>query len=139
MIITFYHAVLFVSQGKRPFDESMSEAACQFISTVLAYKGVKCIEVCVQPNHVHLLLNVPAGSDVFSAIETLRYWLQDFVARNSSQPPFQWDTRIWLVSKSPADLSSVRRYFRRQQEYHMLNGIDAEWEDMLDMEEISWQ
>ena len=136
MILIYYHVAVFVSQGKTPFDESILEDAGHFTRTVMAYKGIECVEVCVRPDHVHLLLKVPAKADVFSAIETLQYWLQDFVARNSSQPPFQWDQRLWLVSKSPADLSSVKRYFRRQEEYHVLKGIDAEWEDMMDMEEI---
>jgi REP element-mobilizing transposase RayT len=136
MIIIYYHAMLFVSQGKRPFDESMSETASHFVRTVMTYKGIECIDQCIQPDHVHLLLKVPGKADVFIAIETLRYWLQDFVSRNSSQSPFEWDSRLWLVSKSPADVSSVKRYFRRQNEYHVLHGIDAEWMDMMDMEEI---
>ena len=95
MIIIYYHVAVFVAQGKTPFDESILEDAGHFTRTVMAYKGIECVEVCVRPDHVHLLLKVPAKADVFTAIETLQYWLQDFVARNSSQPPFQWDHRLW--------------------------------------------
>jgi REP element-mobilizing transposase RayT len=139
MIIIYYHVAVFVSQGKTPFDESILEDAGHFTRTVMAYKGIECVDVCVRPDHVHLLLKVPAKADVFVAIETLQYWLQDFVARNSSQPPFQWNQRLWLVSKSPSDLVAVQRYFRRQSEYHASHGIEAEWFDMMDMEEIDEQ
>jgi len=136
MIIIYYHVALFVSQGKRPFDESISVEAGHFTRTVMAYKGIECVDVCIQSDHVHLLLKVPPKADVFSAIETLRFWLQDFIARKSNQPRFQWDQRLWLVSKSPSDLVAVQRYFRRQNEYHASHGIEAEWVDMMDMEEI---
>ena len=94
------------------------------------------MNVCVLPDHVHLLLEVPLRNDISSALATLRYWLQDYVERHTSQAPFEWQDRLWIVSKSPADLCALEKYFRRQQDYHALHDISREWEDMLDMEEI---
>jgi REP element-mobilizing transposase RayT len=130
------HAVLFVAQGRKPFDDSLIVEAASFVRTVLAYKGVRCMDVCMQADHVHLLVQVPEQVDVYAALQTLRYWLQDFVERNSTQPSFEWDARYWLVSKSPADVESVRKYFRRQQAYHAQHSIEQEWADLMDLEEI---
>jgi hypothetical protein len=43
---------------------------------------------------------------------------------------------MWVVSKSPADLPAVRKFFSRQLEYHKLKSIEDEWSDLLDWEEI---
>jgi hypothetical protein len=43
---------------------------------------------------------------------------------------------MWVVSKSPSDIQSIEKYFRRQSAYHEVYGIDREWEDMMDLEEI---
>ncbi len=136
MVAIYMHAVLFVADGRKPFDDSLAADMDVFIRQVVAYKGLQCEDVCLQPNHLHLLVKVPAQADVFAMLKILSYWLQDFVERNSSQVPFEWQERYWLVSKSPTDVEAMRKYFRRQPIYHALHGIEQEWEDMMDMEEI---
>ena len=136
MVKIYVHAALFVADGRRPFDESITQDVAGFIRTVAAYKGLHCLHVCVLADHVHLALEVPARIDVFSTLETLRYWLQDYVERHSSQPPFAWQDRMWVVSKSPSDLAGLEKYFRRQVDYHDAHSLEQEWEDMMDLEEI---
>lgn len=136
MTVIFMHTAIFVGAGGRPFDESISSDVKTFVHTVLHYKGIKSLLVCVQPDHVHMLMQVPDTVKVLSTLETLRYWLSDFVGRHSSQPPFVWDERMWIVSKSPSDVPAMEKYFRRQELYHAVCSIEQEWQDMLDMEEI---
>jgi REP element-mobilizing transposase RayT len=136
MVKMYVHAVLFVADGRRPFDESITEDVAVFIRAVAAYKGLCCVHVCVLADHVHLALEVPHRADVFSFLETIRYWLQDYVERQTSQPPFAWQDRLWMVSKSPGDLQALEKYFRKHRDYHVLHGIEREWEDMMDLEEI---
>ncbi|MFM7728745.1 MAG: transposase [Flavobacteriales bacterium] len=136
MVTIFMHAALFVANGRKPFDDSLSGDVKSFVKSVFAYKGIHCEDVCVQSDHLHVLLRIPAHRDVFEALKILRYWLQDFVERNSTQPPFEWQERFWLVSKSPPDLEAVRKYFRRQPEYHTSHTIGEEWDDMMDLEEM---
>ncbi len=136
MIRVYVHVALFVADGRSPFDEFITADVAAFIRTVVAYKGLRCVHVCVLPDHVHLLLEVPIRCDVYSALDTLRYWLQDYMERHTSQPPFDWQDRLWVVSKSPCDLPAVEKYFRRQTDYHVGRDIQQEWEDMMDLEEI---
>jgi REP element-mobilizing transposase RayT len=136
MVKIYVHVVLFVADGRRPFDESIRQDVATFIQTVLAYKGLRCLHACVLSDHVHLALEVPSRADVFAALETLRYWLQDYVERHTSQPPFAWQERMWVVSKSPSDLTVLEKYFRRQADYHDAHSLEQEWEDMMDLEEI---
>jgi REP element-mobilizing transposase RayT len=136
MVKIYVHAALFVADGLRPFDESITEDVAAFIRTVMRYKGLRCLDVCVMPDHVHLLLEIPQEADVYTGLSTLQYWLQDHVERNSSQASFAWQERVWMVSKSPTDLQSTKKYFRKQDAYHELYGIDREWEDLMDLEEI---
>lgn len=136
MIKIYVHAVLFVADGRRPFDESIKEDIAAFIHTVSAYKGLHCLNLCVMADHVHLVLDIPAGIDVFSYFNTLRHWLQDYVELHTAQLPFAWQDRIWMVSKSPSDLPALEKNFRRQLDYHKYRDISQEWEDLLDLEEI---
>jgi REP element-mobilizing transposase RayT len=136
MVRIYLHAVIYVADGKRPFDESLSNEAAAFTKTVLHYKGLHCESVCVLPDHVHLLIHVPMGAEVERGLTTLRYWLSDYVERHSSQPSFEWQERMWIVSKSPCDVSAMEKYFRRQHDYHATHTIEEEWADMMDLEEI---
>jgi REP element-mobilizing transposase RayT len=103
---------------------------------VLRYKGINSADVCVLDDHVHLLIKVPAEAELDRILYTVKVWLQDYVARHSGQPSFDWNDRMWVVSKSPADLPAVRKFFSRQLEYHKLKSIEDEWSDLLDWEEI---
>ena len=136
MVNIYMHAVLIVANANKPFDGALTSDLSSFVRATLTYKGIACIDMCILPDHLHLLLKVPPDNDVFKALETLKYWVQDFVLRHSSQRPFEWDSRLWLVSKSPADIPSMEKYFRKQPDYHALSSIEQEWADLLDLEEI---
>lgn len=137
MVNIYMHAVLIVANADKPFDEALTSDTSSFVRTVLAYKGVACVDSCILPDHIHLLLKVQPQTDVLKALETLKHWLQDFTQRHSSQRPFEWDTRSWLVSKSPADIPFMQKYFRKQPAYHALSSVEQEWNDMMDLEEIT--
>ncbi len=136
MIRIYIHAILYAASGARPFDDSVESDVAAFIKSVLNYKGITCVDSCVMPDHVHILISVPPDNDVLKTLETLQYWLQDFVLRHSNQLPFLWSDRKWLVSKSHADIASVGKFFRKQYAYHELNNVEQEWNDLLDLEEI---
>lgn len=136
MVAIFLHVIIYVADGKKPFDESLHADVTAFILTVLRYKGINSADVCVLDDHVHLLIKVPAEAELDRILYTVKVWLQDYVARHSDQPSFDWNDRMWVVSKSPADLPAVRKFFSRQLEYHKLKSIEDEWSDLLDWEEI---
>jgi REP element-mobilizing transposase RayT len=136
MVLLYSHAALFVAKGSRPFNDSVLADIPAFIRSVLTYKGVECVDVCVMPDHVHILMKMQHQTDLLHALQTLQYWLQDCVVRNSNQHAFEWDERVWVVSKSPSDIESVRKYFHKQAAYHEHTCINQEWYDMLDLEEI---
>ena len=137
MVNIYMHAILIVSNADKPFDDALTSDVSSFVRSALTYNGVACIDMCILPDHLHLLLKVQPQTDVLKALETLKYWLQDFTLRHSSQRPFEWDRRLWLISKSPADIPFMQKYFRKQPAYHALASIEQEWADLMDLEEIA--
>ncbi len=137
MVNIYMHAVLIVANADRPFDEALTSDISSFVKAALTYKGVACIDLCILPDHLHMLVKVQPNTDVLKALETLKYWLQDFTLRHSSQRPFEWDSRLWLVSKSPADIPVMQKYFRKQPAYHAVLNVEQEWSDLMDLEEIA--
>ena len=137
MVNIYMHAVLIVANADRPFDEALTSDISLFVKAALTYKGVACIDLCILPDHLHMLVKVQPNTDVLKALETLKYWLQDFTLRHSSQRPFDWDSRLWLVSKSPADIPVMQKYFRKQPAYHTVSNVEPEWSDLMDLEEIA--
>jgi REP element-mobilizing transposase RayT len=136
MIRIYIHAILYAADGARPFDDSVESDVTEFVKSVLSYKGVTCIDMSVMPDHIHLLMLVNPLHDLLKALETLRYWLQDFVLRHSNQLPFLWSNRIWLVSKSSSDVAAMGKFFRKQSAYHERVTAEQEWNDLLDWDEI---
>jgi REP element-mobilizing transposase RayT len=137
MVNIYMHAVLIVANADKPFDEALTSDVSSFVRTALTYKGVACIDLCILPDHLHMLLKVQPQTDLSKVLETLKYWLQDFTLRHSSQRPFEWDSRLWLVSKSPADIPFMQKYFRKQPAYHAVSNVEQEWADLMDLEEIA--
>jgi len=88
------------------------------------------------PDHIHFLVATRPEHTILKTVETLKYWIQDFVLRHSNQGAMEWSDRLWLVSKSPADIQSMRKYFFKQAEYHIHADTEKEWNDLLDWEEI---
>ena len=136
MIQLYAHTVLIVDQDGKPFREDLADDIANFVRTVCAYKGTHCLDVCVMTDHVHILIQYYEHTELNRVIDTLRCWLHDYILRRSSIDPFQWKEECWAVSKSPSCLESMRKYLRRQREYHVARTVMQEWEDMLDMEEI---
>lgn len=136
MMRIYFHIVLFVANRARPFDASVDADVQEFVKAVLRYKGLTCVELCILPDHIHLLVESKPEHAILKTIETLQYWLQDFVLRHSNQSGIEWTERFWLVSKSPADIQSMKKLFHKQADYHMHADIDQEWRDLLDWEEI---
>jgi putative transposase len=138
MVAIFLHVIIYVADGKKPFDESLHADVTAFISTVLRYKGIASADVCVLDDHVHLLIKVPAEAELDRIVYAVKVWLQDYIARHSSQPAFEWSNRVWVVSKSPADISAMRKFFSRQRDYHAFKSVEEEWCDLLDWEEMPY-
>jgi len=136
MIQLYAHIVLIVVQNRKPFHEEYADDTAGFVRTVCAYKGTYCLDVCVMPDHVHMLIQYHEHTELNRVMDTLRCWLQDYIQRRAGMDPFEWQTECWVVSKSPSCLPGVQKYFRRQREYHAARTVMQEWEDMLDMEEI---
>ncbi len=136
MIQLYCHVVLITDHNRQPFQEEFADDAANFVRTVCAYKGTRCVDVCVMPDHVHVLMQYHEHTRLDGMLETLRCWLHDFIVRRASVDPFDWRQESWVVSKSPSCLPSVQKYLRRQREYHSSRTIQQEWVDMLDMEEI---
>jgi REP element-mobilizing transposase RayT len=136
MVVIYLHVIIYVADGRKPFDESLNADVTAFITTVLRYKGVFNADVCVLEDHVHLLIRLPEEAELKRIMYTVKIWLQDFVKRHSGQTCFEWSNREWVVSKSPADLSAMRKFFSRQLNYHAIKSVEEEWTDLLDWEEM---
>jgi len=101
-------------------DEAVADFLSPFLLAEAKRHGVRVIEIGVVPNHVHLLLELPAAYNVPRLVQGLkgasaRLANRDGHARNKS---LRWDSGYDLRSVGIKQLPLVANYVRLQERKH---------------------
>jgi putative transposase len=81
-------------------------------------------------NHVHLLMNVPAGKQLVALVRDLKANSSRFM--KTRVPLFSWQDGYAGISVSPSQLASVKVYIAGQEEHHRKRTFDDELLALLD-------
>ena len=101
-------------------DEAVADFLSPFLLAEAKRHGARVIEIGVVPNHVHLLLELPAAYNVPRLVQGLkgasaRLANRDGHARNKS---LRWDSGYDLRSVGIKQLPQVANYVRLQERKH---------------------
>ena len=124
--VLYAHLTWTTLRRARLIDAAVADLLRRFLPPQAARFGARVLAMGIVRDHVHLLLDLPAGCPVPQLVQQLkgasaRVANRDGVA--SPDQPLRWDRGYDLRSVSPAALAATAEYVRGQAERHPLSRI----------------
>ena len=107
-----------------------------FIAEVARDNNIPLITAGGMPNHVHLLLLLPAVMSLSTAINKLKANSSRFMGQQGIN--FHWQTGYGAFSVSASQLETVKAYIRNQREHHKKRTFEQEFLLLLKKARITY-
>ncbi len=130
-----YH-IVFRTKDSFPFiTERWETDLYKYISGIVKAKGGKVIAINGMPDHIHLLIVLPA-CDLPAFIRDLKAnsskWAKDH------SPKFSWQRRYGAFTVSESVTPGVRDYIRDQKEHHKKRTFEEEYVSLLKKHHVEY-
>ncbi len=127
-----YH-VVFSTKNRQPFlIEAVRERLFAYLGGIARQNGITALEVGGAPDHVHLLLSVPASLAVSKAVQLMKggssHWLKETFPDMIN---FAWQDGYAAFTVSQSQLNDVQGYIRSQPEHHRTKTFAEEYRAFL--------
>ncbi len=103
-----------------------------FIGGILRKNGIKALCIGVMPDHVHMLVSLPASLAVSKAVQLAKggssKWIHDTFTRKRG---FAWQKGYGAFSVSPSRIPATIAYIRNQWEHHHKRSFMEEYVSFL--------
>ena len=86
--------------------------------------GIEIFAIGGTDNHVHLLINVPAGKQLVGLVRDLKANSSRFM--KTKMPLFSWQDGYAGISVSPSQVATVKSYIAGQEKHHRRRTFDDE-------------
>jgi len=95
-------------------------------------KHIAIDTLAVQPEHVHVLLNLQSNQQVDDVVKLLKgessHWIN---AEDLVHPKFSWQRGYGAFSLSSSHVDALRTYITNQDEHHRNKSFAEEYEELL--------
>jgi putative transposase len=127
-----YH-VVFSTKNRQPFlIKAVRERLFAYLGGIARENGMTALEVGGVPDHVHLLLSIPASLAVSKAVQLIKggssHWLKETFP---NMVKFAWQDGYAAFTVSQSQLNDVQRYIRSQPEHHRTKTFVEEYRRLL--------
>jgi len=132
-VSNFVHYV-FSTKERFPFiDQELESRLWPYIGGIARENGMKALTVGGTPDHVHVLLSIPATLSLAKAIQLLKggssKWIHDQIPRYRK---FAWQDGYGAFSVGASQLKTVSRYIANQKQHHRKRSFEEEFLEFLD-------
>jgi len=94
--------------------------------------GILIQEINIQPEHLHLLITMPADLSIAKIAKSLKGESSRWINENGLvQEKFRWQRGYGAFSVSASQLKIVSNYIRNQDQHHKRNSFMDEYNDWL--------
>jgi putative transposase len=124
------HCVFAVKGREKSIAPDILPKLCAYIGGIAAKLEVQVIAIGAMPDHVHILLALPAKMALAEAMQKIKAnssrWL-----REQTGEPFSWQEGYGAFSVSITSTPAVVDYIRAQEEHHRKRDFQAEFAAIL--------
>lgn len=116
--------LIFVVKYRKPLLENLGEKVKNLFSQIANEKGYSIVEMEVDNDHIHLLVQYPPTTSVvemvssFKQLSTYRIWRQkrnkDFLARHFWNEKTFWSDGYFACSIGNASAQTIQNYIKNQ-------------------------
>jgi REP element-mobilizing transposase RayT len=132
-----YH-VIFSTKNREPLlGPNVRERLWPFLGGIARENGMVALEIGGMPDHVHLLLSIPASLAVSKAVQLLKGgstpWIKETFPLLTG---FAWQNGYGAFTVSVSQLDSVTEYIRNQAEHHRTSTFAEEYRLFLEKHHV---
>lgn len=124
----FVHCIFSTKERKPNIAAGRTTALYSYLGGIARSEGFKLVAAGGTANHVHLLVILPAGLSVATAVQKLKGSSSRWLGKE-----FAWQEGYGAFSVSPSQVLTVKRYIAGQEEHHRKRSFEDEFTQMLKM------
>jgi REP element-mobilizing transposase RayT len=134
-----YHLV-FSTKGRRPLIQpAICDELYAYMGGIVRAKGGVLLEIGGMPDHVHLVVKLPADLALAELLRVVKSnsskWVNDRRGRGN---PFAWQTGYPAFTVSESQLLRLRRYVQDQEAHHGRQSFQEELVALLERHGIEY-
>lgn len=140
VISSLYVHISFCVEGQKPIlHEGMTDILTDFFALrAKRLKGI-LVESCCMLDHVHLVIKYSPYLSIQEVYDDLKIGSAEFINNYKlTEEPLAWADDEVMICTSFSELENLRKYFKKQKEYHLVQGKtwNDEILDLLDTNEF---
>jgi putative transposase len=134
-----YHLV-FSTKERFPFiNDLLQERLYEYMGGIIRSEDGMLLEIGGMPDHVHLLVSIPAKISVSDFMRILKSKSSGWVRSTFPEKgKFAWQDGYGAFTVSRSELGRVTEYIRNQQEHHRVRGFQEEFLKFLEVHKIKY-
>jgi len=134
-----YH-VVFSTKNREPWiDHEIEARVWSYLAGIALEQGMKPLRIGGMPDHVHVLLAIPARTSVSSAVQRLKgpssKWFHQTFPKTRG---FAWQDGYGAFTVGKSQIQDVDAYIASQREHHSKKTFQEEFLAMLKRYEIDY-
>jgi REP element-mobilizing transposase RayT len=119
------HCVFGTKERTNLISEDLREQLYAYLFGIGRNLGIEIVALGGTPNHVHLLIALPAKQSLSFAVRDLKANSSRWMSENGSQ--FAWQEGFGAFSVSPSQALAVKQYIRNQAAHHKKRNFEEEF------------
>jgi len=131
-VASYFHLVFSTKDRKKLITEEIEPRLYPYLGGIARRNNFKVLAVGGIPDHVHLLVSLPATVALAKAVQLLKgnssHWIN---IEFSNVHRFEWQSGYGAFSVGIGDLERTRNYIVRQKEHHLTSGSASEMRAFL--------
>lgn len=131
VISSLYVHMSFCVKSQQPV---LTDEISNLLIDFFALRAKRCqallVDACCMPDHVHLIVKYSPYVSVQEVHDELKAASHAFInTYQLTADPFAWTDDEVMICIGFSDLESLKKYFRKQKDYHVVNG--KTWKDEI--------
>ena len=133
MVNCWLHIVWSTKNRFPYFSNSEKSKQCKIIlEAICREKGIYVSESYVNPEHIHILINLPADTSIKAMMQNLKGISSHEINSNEFfKTTFCWARGYAAFSVSSSAVEKVAEYIRNQEQHHRHKSFAEEWDEFL--------
>ena len=131
--VSLHYHIIFSTKNREPWiSHDIEERVWKFLGGIARQNGMIALQVGGMPDHVHIILGLPATQTVSKAIQLLKggssKWIKETFPRMRG---FGWQDGYGAFTVSKSNLPDVIEYVQDQREHHRVKSFQEEYPAFL--------
>jgi len=135
---SYYHVVFRTKRSERTIAETDERLLYKYIYTLSVNKGCKVFRIGGMPEHIHILVGLPATLAIATYVKELKEKTSRWLRTIPQFPDFNgWADGYAALSCGHDALDSITAYIMGQKEHHRHKSFADEYLSWLESEGVS--